>query len=187
MSWSSEERWSMSTKEDKKEEDERKIFSIFACLTYGQTDVCAVESRKPREPDILYHGKHEITAFEMTNCFEVEFQKDISALDDGKSLRPIGWLDWAHCGEVLTKKLQKKIYNSEHNVELLLYYGRNGLNLAGADDVYVGELARVLEKHLSYGDQVQFRRIWYLGENKSYLLFSSLDERVEQVDPNSGY
>jgi hypothetical protein len=177
----------MSTKEDKKEEDERKIFSVFACLAYGPIDAGAVESRKPREPDILYHGKRGKTAFEMTNCFEVEFQKDISALDDGNSLRPVGWLDWAHCGEVLKKKLQKKTYSSEHNVELLLYFGRNGLNLAGADDVYLGELARVMEKHLSYGDPVQFRRIWYLGENKSYLLFSLLDELVEQVDPNSGY
>lgn len=177
----------MSTKDEKKEEDERKIFSIFACLTYESIDVSAVETRKPPEPDILYYGKHEKTAFEMTNCLEVELQIDISALDDGRSLRPIGWLDWAHCGEVLKKKLQKKTYTSEHKVELLLYYGRNGLNLASADDVYAGELAMVMEKHLSFGDIVQFRRIWYLGENKSYLLFSSLDEAVYQLDPNSGY
>ena len=177
----------MSSKDEKKAEDERKIFSVFASLTYGSADGIVIETRNPPEPDILYHSLDEKIAFEMTNCLEVELQEDISALGDGNALRAVGWLDWTHCGEVLKKKLQKKNYTSKHNIELLLYYGRNGLNLACADDVYAGELARVMGEHLSLRGSVQFRRVWYLGESETHLLFSSLGEPVKQLDPNSGY
>lgn len=176
-----------SSKDEQKAIEEREYFKLFAEKKGIALTDNNFESRCEPEPDILYQGELETIAFELTNCLEQEIQHDVGKRKKATVSSTAFWPDLDHCETVLKSKLGKAEYQSKHSVELVVFYGLNGQNCAAADDFYTGKLSCVVKEWVSEQKPIQFRRIWYLGKDDVYLLYSLLEESTYELDPNSGH
>ena len=144
-----------STKNLKKEADERKAFSSFALAVGWPADEMNVSSRGKPEPDILFEQDSGNIAFELLSATTEEFRQPINT---GQLIYPNDL--------PLDQKLLKKIateYPSEFPIELLIYR-----TLAFETDVQI--LCKAQDVFWNEGCG-KFRRIWYCGDNGRIFLW----------------
>ena len=150
------------TKEDSKEELEYELFKIFAIQQNWPWSRELLSHGAKREPDWIYAGLEETVAFEITRVIEPELARD-RANPSGKAF----WFS-SNVEYVIRKKLDKKQYVSSYPIELVVCHGGE----AAITDDYV---VPILEIEIYSSSTVPFRKIWYSGQHKSYLVYSASD------------
>ncbi len=108
----------MSTKEDAKAKREREFFRKFAEKMSWPVSDELIESRPQGEPDIVYSGRGEPVAFELSEICAPEVAHSISKVKDGGT-----WFTATAdpTAKVLLKKFDA-LHTSESRMELLCYW-----------------------------------------------------------------
>jgi hypothetical protein len=155
---------SISSKDSKKAEQERKLFSLFAKENGWPHGPELIECRSPPEPDILYQRGVGKIAFELAEICD----SDLAALS-ARSIAQGGGSAGIWTGDptesIIRSKLNKQ-YNSQFPIELLCYVdGRT----VSPDDL----ICYAIKSELAKADSILFRRIWLFGEKNVYTVFES--------------
>ena len=147
------------TKEETKEELEYELFKIFAEQQNWPWSRELLIHGARGEPDWLYKGLEEAIAFEITRVIEPALAKDHN--------NPSGKAFWfsSNVEPVIRKKLDKVQYVSSYPIELVVCHG----GAAITDDYAVP----ALETEITSSLNVPFRKLWYSGQLKSYLIHSN--------------
>ena len=153
----------MSSKDDKKAERERLVFLSFLQSIGIAGDNASVESRRKPEPDILFKGRNGYVAFELMEICTPEIKRDSSRLKKTGVSKAI----WSipSLGEAFGEKL-RLVYDIKHPFELLCYAGKE----SGSVD---SEIIDAMKIEIESSVKINFRRIWYLGENGIFKVYET--------------
>jgi hypothetical protein len=154
----------MSSKESKKSEQERKLFSIFAKENGWLNGLELIESRSPPEPDILYQSDTGKIAFELAEICDSDLAA-LSARSIAQGGGSAGIWTSDPTESIIRSKLNKQ-YNSQFPIELPCYV--NGRTVS-PDDL----ICYAIKSELAKADSVLFRRIWLFGDKNIYTVFES--------------
>ena len=156
----------MSSKESKKAEQERKLFSLFAKENGWPHRLELIESRSPPEPDILYQTTTGEVAFELAEICD----SDLAAWG-ARSIAQGGGsaVIWTNdpTDSIVRNKFNKR-YESQFPIELLCYV--NGRTVSPDDMICYG-----IKDEMAKADRILFRRIWLFGEKNIYTVFDSVN------------
>ncbi len=151
----------MSSKEANKAKREKEFFLQFASKNGWPSDESLIESRKPPEPDIVYHSPCGKIAFELSEYCD----PDIAHQFADPASQGFKWV-----GGPTVRSLRKKLtrsYQSEFPMELLIYWSGQ---VVETDDMAVPKLKQLFDNRLTGN---KFRRVWYSGEKEVFKIFEA--------------
>ena len=155
----------VSTKQLAKADREHRVFELFAKSLSWHLAANAVESRPEPEPDILYHGVNDSTAFELAEICASDVAVQRGQLMKTGGVSAIWTSDPTE--EILHNKLIKP-YQSDHPIELLCYH--DGRVITPDSDIVL-----VIQDELKIRNEHSFQRIWYFGEESIFEISAAGD------------
>jgi hypothetical protein len=139
---------------------EVKIFLEFIEKSRLPIDPHTVESRNPQEPDIrCIDSTAGPRAFELVQLTDPQLAQDIARQRTGEEAQ-FHWT--ADSTEAVYRGKVTKRYETDGPIELLCYAALTG----SPDDLVIATLEDAIDR-LGFG---QFERVWFLGQNRSYLI-----------------
>ena len=139
--------------EGEKARNERAAFQRFAERTGTSQDWLSIESRKPKEPDLLcLHRETGAVAFELVRICDPNIAQILAA---GNEANQIGFFTGDPSERIIRNKL-KKTYVTPHPMELLIY----------SEDVVITPDNVIITTILPWFDAMShsFRRAWFMSE-----------------------
>jgi hypothetical protein len=148
--------------ESEKAKEEREAFQRFSALLATRHDWLSIESRKPKEPDLLCtHIQKGPIAFELVRICD---PKIAMVLASGSKARRDAFMTKDPSERIIRAKL-KKTYSTPHPIELLIYTEGTVIT---PDDVIIPTI-------LPWFDTIphSFQKAWFMGEAEVLCLWSA--------------
>lgn len=148
--------------ETEKAQEERNAFLRFAERIGERTSWVSVESRQPREPDLIcVHEERGSIAFELVRVTDSNIAKVLAV---GPKIGEEVFSTEDPTRKIIKNKLKKK-YETEHPIELLVY---SEGEIITPDDVIIPTIIPLLD-----AAPHPFRRVWFMGEKEVGCLWES--------------